>query len=162
MSSETIISIIVGIIGGMIGGLPISFYAGIITTRLIRFYDLRAEAYEALIMIDGHYPDSEGLKTGFQRLEDFSRLSWRFLAQGHTCAKDMIDAIQQEVLRDLNLIDREVVFSEARRKAPPLVTRLSASDQQIRFTKLESIHPNWRCIFDPIFPPRPRPCNCKA
>ena len=162
MSTETIVSIIIGIIGGMIGGLPISFYAGIITTRLIRFYDLRAEAYEALIMIDGSYPDSTRLEAGFQRLEDFSRLSFRFLAQGHVCAKDMIDAIQQEVLADLNAIDYEVKLLETRQKSHPKITRLNKDAQQIRFGKLESIHPTWRCIFDPRFPPRPRPCTCDS
>ncbi len=144
MSAETIASIIIGFVLGSIA----SIYVNIATARLIRFYDLQAELYEAVIMLTGSSPNPAISTVVDSSLEQLSRIASRFLFQGHACAMEGVKRLQNSLLAEIN---------------SPSTTQVNGDRQQRdnRFQQIQDLHPSWSSILIPCFPPRVRPCECQ-
>ena len=150
MSGETVLGAMFGVVLGLVPGFFISAWAGLVTTRVLRFEELRTEAYESLIMMQGKCITAQDRMVLTTKVEHFSRLAWRFLAQGHMCAYGCIVAMQKELLAEVNQMEIPT----------PAKIEFDADAQRLRFQRLDWLHFSWPAVLSPRLRPKPRPCKC--
>jgi hypothetical protein len=144
MITDTVIAILIGIIIGV----PVSMYAGFVSSRILAFYELRSEAWEIILLSSQPLKSSAQLNGAVAILDRLISVSIKLEAQGHKDARDTIDNVWISLESDLSAKEVTWILLEARGRTNYNPVYTSGAMREARI-KIDNLYLSWNAILAP-------------